>query len=365
MSSSSGRRGQYHRPRHHNHRPLQIDDDHDHDHGRLLSPPSSSSSATTATVPSSNPATGMRRNSRWVSKNRRAHGFKPKPEVGCLNSLDSQLGSLSIAEKVNEKQEKEEEEEEEEEERTSEGVDGVFSRLEELQLGTQEPELSEELLRINDQLQEDELLAMESIYGDNVFNLDRHKGLRSFQIHIHVEAPGEIVLTAKLNLSGDRKTKNDSSDDFSYSFKVRHLPPIILTCLLPKSYPSHLPPYFTISVKWLDSSRISNLCSKLDSIWMEQPEQEVIYQWVEWLHSFSLSHLGFDKEITLVPCGIKHSGDRRAVSGIVSLDDDFLSMKSYNDERYHENFQNNLHECCICCSEYAAFLLLEMHEDFF
>ena len=174
-------------------------------------------------------------------------------------------------------------------------------------------------------------------------------------------------MTAKLNLSGDPKTKNDSSDDFSYSFKVQYLPPIILTCLLPKSYPSHLPPYFTISVKWLDSSRISNLCSKLDSIWMEQPGQEVIYQWVEWLHCFSLSHLGFDKEITLGPCGIKHSGDRRAVSGIVSLDDDFLSMKNFNDERYHENFQNNLHECCICCSEYAgnSLPLLDMSSFFF
>jgi E3 ubiquitin-protein ligase RNF14 len=100
---------------------------------------------------------------------------------------------------------------------------------------------------------------------------------------------------------------------------------------------------------------------------MEQPGQEVKYQWVEWLHCFSLSHLGFDKEITLVPCGIKHSGDRRAVSGIVSLDDDFLSMKSYNDERYHENFQNNLHECCICCSEYAgnSLPLLDMSSFFF
>jgi E3 ubiquitin-protein ligase RNF14 len=87
---------------------------------------------------------------------------------------------------------------------------------------------------------------------------------------------------------------------------------------------------------------------------MEQPEQEVIYQWVEWLHSFSLSHLGFDKEIMLGPYGIRHAGDRRAVSGIVSLDVDIPSMKTYNDERHHENFRNNLHECCICFTEYAG-----------
>lgn len=183
------------------------------------------------------------------------------------------------------------------------------------------------------------------------------------QIHIHIEAPGEIAMTAKLNLSGDLKTENDSSDDFSYSFKVQYLPPIILTCLLPKSYPSQLPPYFTISVKWLDSSRISNLCSKLDSIWMEQPGQEVIYQWVEWLHCFSLSHLGFDKEIFLGPYGIRQAGDRRAFSGIVSLDVDVPLMKSYNDERQHENFQKNLHECCICFMDYAgnSLPLLDMH----
>lgn len=185
---------------------------------------------------------------------------------------------------------------------------------------------------------------MESIYGDNVFILDRHSGLRSFQvsqwanvlkrqssisikkwivqhllnilqIHIHIETQGEVSITAKLNSSGDFETKRDNSDDFSYSFEVQYLPPILLTCILPKSYPSHLPPYFTISVQWLGSSRISNLCSMLDTIWREQLGQEVMYQWVEWLQISSLSHLGFDKAIMLGPYGIRHAGDRRGVSG--------------------------------------------------
>lgn len=174
------------------------------------------------------------------------------------------------------------------------------------------------------------------------------------QIHIHIEAPGEIAVSTKLNSSIDLKTARSSSDDFSYSFTVQHLPPIMLTCLLPKSYPSHRPPYFAISVQWLDSIKISNLCSMLDSLWMDQQGQEVIYQWVEWLQSSSLSHLGFDKEIMLGPYGIRDAGDRRALTGSVSPDADIPFLRSYNNDRLHENFRNSLHECCICFSEYAG-----------
>ncbi|KAL2518294.1 NDR1/HIN1-like 8 [Abeliophyllum distichum] len=93
---------------------------------------------------------------------------------------------------------------------------------------------------------------------------------------------------------------------------------------------------------------------QLDSIWKEQPEQEVIHQWVEWLHSSALSYLGFDHEIILGPYGVRHTEDRRAISGSVSQDVDIPSMKSYNDEHHNENFFRNIHECCICFSEFPG-----------
>ncbi|XP_011082356.1 E3 ubiquitin-protein ligase RNF14 [Sesamum indicum] len=232
--------------------------------------------------------------------------------------------------------------------------DESIKRLEELRLNVDEPELSEEMLSINKQLQEDEMLALESIYGDNIFILEHKSGLKCFQAHIHVEVPKGIRITAKFNSSGFHETRDDGSSDFSYSFQVEYLPPIILTCLLPKSYPSLEAPYFTISAQWLGSARISDLCCKLNSIWQEQVGQEVIYQWVEWLQGCSLSYLGFDDEIILGPYVVRHDEDRRAISGSVSPDIDISSMKSYNDAQRHERFCRNMQECCICFSEFAG-----------
>ncbi|PRQ18822.1 putative chromatin regulator PHD family [Rosa chinensis] len=330
------------------------------------------------------------RNPRSASGNRGAHVFKPrfvkKSELGSsstggvgsssngvvvgsssskneqVGALNDEVGSLSIGEGESGQQAKQEEERvgasvenaAEVSERGKEEDDNAVTRLEELQRGVEEPELSEEQLRINDQAQEDELLAMESIFGDNVIILERQRGLRCFQIRIHIEAPGEIAVSTKLNSSSDLKYTSSSSDDFSYSFTVQHLPPIMLTCALPKSYPSHQPPYFTLSVQWLDSIKISNLCSMLDSLWMDQQGQEVIYQWVEWLQSSSLSHLGFNEEIMLGPYGSRDAGDRRALTGIVSPDADIPFLRSYNNDRLHENFRNSLQECCICFTEYAG-----------
>ncbi|XP_058086805.1 uncharacterized protein LOC131233941 isoform X2 [Magnolia sinica] len=208
------------------------------------------------------------------------------------------------------------------------------------------------------------LLALGAIYGDNIFILDRKGGQRSFQIYIHIEVPDDFTISAKLHSSSGKfksgensrypMTGSNDSDEFVYTFKVQYLPPILFTCLLPQSYPSHLPPHFTICIQWLDSLRISNLCRMLDSIWMEQPGQEVLYQWVDWLHSSSLPYLGVDKEMMLGPYGIPDTGDRRAVTGSISPDLDIPLIMSYNDEKCLEVFRKNLHECNICFGEYAG-----------
>ncbi|KAL6541103.1 hypothetical protein OROMI_024986 [Orobanche minor] len=235
-----------------------------------------------------------------------------------------------------------------------EDEDETVRRLEELRLSGEEPELSEEQLSINKQLQEDELLAVASIFEDKIFILEDQSSLKCFQAHIHVEVHKGFPVTAKLKSSTFHDNNAEGSSDFSYSFQVEYLPPIILTCLLPKSYPIKSSPHFTIYVPWLGSDKVSDLCCKLDSIWQEQAGQEVIYQWLEWLHGCTLSYLGFDTEIVLGPYGMRQNGDRRAISGSISPDIDIPKIKSYNDEERHENFCRNIQECPICFCEFVG-----------
>ncbi|KAK1326886.1 hypothetical protein QJS10_CPA01g02947 [Acorus calamus] len=241
--------------------------------------------------------------------------------------------------------------------------ESAVERLEEFRLGLEEPELSEEQIRINQQFQDDEVLALKAIYGKDVYVLDVKDGLRLFQIHIHIDVPDEFSVSAKFDSSRERlkfvgkssvcSVGNDGPNGFSYTFKVEHLPPILLTCLLPQSYPSHTSPHFVICVQWLDAYRISKLCQMLDTIWLAQPGQEVIYQWVEWLQRSSLSYLGYDNGVILDLSDMPYLEDKRAVTTSVSPDVDIPSMMRYNDEKCHEFFLRTFHQCNICYDEYA------------
>ncbi|WOL06316.1 E3 ubiquitin-protein ligase [Canna indica] len=243
------------------------------------------------------------------------------------------------------------------------GLKEAIKRLDKLRIRG-ESELSKEAIGLNEQMQEDEMLALEAIYGDNVISSYRKEGLRCFQIYVPYEFPDGIKVSVKLHSStlkvksGSRslsgKTDSDDSHGFLYTFSVQYLPPLLLTFLLPKSYPSHHPPYFTIMVDWLDSQKISNLCSKMDAIWMEQPEQEVIYQWVDWLQNYSLSYLGFDNGVMLGQYCVSDTIDIRAISGNAAPESTISSMISYNEGKCHQAFLLNLHQCSICFTEYAG-----------
>uniref|UniRef100_A0ACD5UEW7 Uncharacterized protein n=1 Tax=Avena sativa TaxID=4498 RepID=A0ACD5UEW7_AVESA len=215
------------------------------------------------------------------------------------------------------------------------------------------PDLPDELLRSNDQLQQDEMLAMEAIYGDKIHIFDEKARPRSFQIQVHCEIPDGISVSATPSQGVD---VNDPNSQLPNNFNVEHLAPLSLTCLMPPSYPSHRPPYFSLSVQWLDNVKVSSLCHMLDSIWAQQPGHEVVYEWVQWLQSSTLSHLGFDDGIVIqqpddssvIPL------DVRVVGEILSVEDAVQRLISYNEEQCHESFLRGLHACMICFSEYTG-----------
>uniref|UniRef100_A0ACD5UDM1 Uncharacterized protein n=1 Tax=Avena sativa TaxID=4498 RepID=A0ACD5UDM1_AVESA len=220
--------------------------------------------------------------------------------------------------------------------------------LRDLQEG-EEPDLPDDQLRSNDQLQQDEMLALEAIYGDNLDTFSEKSAPRSFQIHVHCEIPDGISVSAELLQGVDDYPNNRFFDTFS----VQHLAPISLTCIMPPSYPSHHSPYFTLGVQWLDSVKISSLCHMLDSIWAQQPGQEVVFEWVQWLQSSALSHLRFDDRIVIrqPDDSITDPVDVRVVGEILSVDDVVQRVINYNEEQRQESFLQGLHVCMICFSE--------------
>ncbi|KAF7018256.1 hypothetical protein CFC21_031558 [Triticum aestivum] len=226
-----------------------------------------------------------------------------------------------------------------------------------------EEEAGQDEIRDNLQRQEDELMALEAIYGDDLVVFESKAGLRYFQIYIRYDLQDGAEVCAKFSSDNEHakdgcclddsreQHQDDEPDDFSYSCSFEHLPPLVLTCVFPRSYPSKDPPHFVVTAKWMDGPNVSRLCEMLDIIWAELPGQEVVYQWVEWIRSSSLPHLGFDSKITLGPDSPTHKGDKRAISRSLSLESVIPSMFSYSSRKCHQVFLEDLHMCMICLNQ--------------
>ncbi|KAM0829361.1 hypothetical protein ACQ4PT_066921 [Festuca glaucescens] len=226
-----------------------------------------------------------------------------------------------------------------------------------------ENEAEADEIRDNLQRQDDELMALEAIYGDDLAELENKGALRYFQICIHYELHGGAEVCARfysVNRNGEdgrctddctEQHEEDEPNDFSYSCNFEHLPPLILTCLLPQSYPSKEPPYFAITAKWMDGPNVCQLCEMLDTIWAELPGEEVVYRWVEWIRTSSLPHLGFDTKITLGLDIPMHKVDNRAISRSLPLESVIPLMLSYSSKKCYQVFLEDLHVCMICLNE--------------
>uniref|UniRef100_A0A453D4Z0 RWD domain-containing protein n=1 Tax=Aegilops tauschii subsp. strangulata TaxID=200361 RepID=A0A453D4Z0_AEGTS len=218
-------------------------------------------------------------------------------------------------------------------------------------------EEDEEGIRVNQERQQDEPMALEAIYGDDLVEFGKKGGLDCFQVYIRYDLHHGSQVCAKF-FSADggcphdgTEEDGDEPEEFSCTFNLDYLPPLVLTCLLPQWYPSKEPPYFTITAKWMDGSQVSQICEMLDAIWAELPGQEVVYQWVEWIGNSSLSHLWIDAKIILGPDSPTPKSDNRAISRSLPLDYVIPSMLGYSSYKRRKAFVEDLHMCMICLNE--------------
>lgn len=183
------------------------------------------------------------------------------------------------------------------------------------------------------------------------------------QIKVHVEIPESLKIVAEVPWSSEIKddgnaastSRTSSSHENKHIFTVQTLPPISLLCVLPCTYPSHSPPLFTLTNLWLNSKKLSSLCSCLDKEWEDTSPEVVVWRWAEWLRSQSLSYLGVSEELELGPYYEMRRGyetqkeyDERAVSASESFDVDIPRLLRYNEEARNKEFLESMQECSIC-----------------
>ena len=203
----------------------------------------------------------------------------------------------------------------------------------------------------NKQAQDDELMALSSIYDANVFTVNDEEGSNlegSYICILDLPQPFEIVIS-DVNNTVEK-------------FEVYYLPEITLHFVLPSTYPASQPPTFSLVCKWLKHSQLTQLCTKLDEIWDENKGEVILFLWTNFLQNDLLDYLDISSPLDLsntVPCKTStsadsesaHSADPRAIQDILSQDVLLPAILDFNTKQSKLKFSTDLFTCNVCFSE--------------
>ncbi|XP_029925474.1 E3 ubiquitin-protein ligase RNF14 [Myripristis murdjan] len=147
--------------------------------------------------------------------------------------------------------------------------------------------------------QEDELLALASIYDEEEFH--RAETAQGGEIQLCLELPPDFKVVVK----GEKQSE----------YNVCFLPPLVLNFELPADYPSTSSPVFTVSSKWLTRAQMSSLCRRLDDLWEENQGSVVLFTWVQFLKEEALDFLNIQSPLEIIRVGSKAGVERRKAEG--------------------------------------------------
>lgn len=124
--------------------------------------------------------------------------------------------------------------------------------------------------------QEDELLALASIYDEEEFH--RAESSPGGEVQVSVELQQDFKVVTK----GEKQTEYD----------VCFLPPLVLNFEFPEDYPSTSAPVYTLSSKWMTRPQMSSLCRRLDELWEENQGCVILFTWIQFLKEEVVDFLG-------------------------------------------------------------------------
>uniref|UniRef100_UPI003AABE01E E3 ubiquitin-protein ligase RNF14-like n=1 Tax=Centroberyx gerrardi TaxID=166262 RepID=UPI003AABE01E len=126
--------------------------------------------------------------------------------------------------------------------------------------------------------QEDELLALHSIFSPEEFVRAGEEPNCAGEIRVSVELPADFSVALR---------EGDGLRQYGISF----LPPLLLTFDLPEDYPSSSPPSFTLTCSWLTPTQLSALGAHLADLYRATGGSVVLFSWVQFLREEALSFL--------------------------------------------------------------------------
>lgn len=149
--------------------------------------------------------------------------------------------------------------------------------------------------------------------------------------------------------------RSESGSRWHSSFQVQHLTPLCLHLTLPHTYPSHSAPLFSLSCLWLDAMELGALCHQLDELYKTNKGLPLIYTWMDWLQTDTLSCLCREESVLLIPFEAveedAHLRDPRALPECSSLQNDLVAILWHDHEQDYLHFAQSNHVCGICFEE--------------
>lgn len=230
--------------------------------------------------------------------------------------------------------------------------------------------------------QDDEILALSSIFGDDfsqreyagcstIYQIQVIVNLVGKKLHINVWLPsdeGEEIPndeqenetdepTSPLNVKKIRFKRSESEQHTCLTLSVSHLTPLTLEFSFPHDYPTESKPKFTLSCVWLDAYHLTRLCEKLDELWETSFKGEpVIYPWVDWLQNSLLEYLEANDSLSLKPhdSNLCVPHDPRGL--LEFLDPKLCALKILENDfsMMQREFRKETHICEICFEEHEG-----------